>query len=163
MEICMTPLGLNKTISCPTFFPSSASVSAGLPQDKGQDPHNLRHPWYQASQDEPGPPQRCMAPSANNLFNWCSHFYSCRLMELNNMFYSHHYFSLLIIVVVQREIQQYKRPADLHAHYTPADALLPRQWDHQRGMVKRDIRLTDFHKINVKVLFKMFAEIILCF
>lgn len=43
---------------------------------------------------------------------------------------------LLILVVLQREILQQQRPADLYAHYPWADALPPRQWNHQRGMVK---------------------------
>lgn len=50
--------------------------------------------------------------------------------------------SLLILVVLQREILQQQRPADLYAHYSRADALLPCQWDHQRGMAKRDTSLT---------------------
>ena len=48
--------------------------------------------------------------------------------------------SLLIVVVLQREILQHQRTTDLYAHYTRADALLPRQWDHQRRKKDKEIK-----------------------
>lgn len=63
--------------------------------------------------------------------------------------------SFLILVVLQREILQQQRPADFYAHDAPADALLPRQSDHQRGTVKTDISLT---QIFIKLTLKLVVE-----
>lgn len=61
------------------------------------------------------------------------------------------FLSFLTLVVLQREILQQQRPADLHAYYTWAHALLPCQSDHQWGIVgkKRNMHLdTNRSKIN---------------
>lgn len=56
------------------------------------------------------------------------HYYFGCSTDLNCGFYSCHPFvPLSFLVVVQGEILQQPRPADLYAHHTPADALLPRQ------------------------------------
>lgn len=98
-----------------------APVSGGLSQAKGQNPHNLRHSRHQTSQDEPGSPEWCtgFSPPVNDfhrVFHWILMVHA-----------------FVFLAVVQREIQQHPRPADLSSHHAPADALLPRQRNHQRG------------------------------
>lgn len=85
---------LCKTLIC-CLFSSAAPVSWDLPQAQGQDPHNLPHPWYQTSQDEPGAPQWCMKLFFHNLYFYIYiffYFYSCSMEELNNMFNQSHLF-----------------------------------------------------------------------
>ena len=109
------------------FPPASASVSRALSQAEGQNPHHLWHPGHQTSQDEPAKPQWCMQPFSTTvsiLGFWWIFFILCCLHAI--------FGSVIIAVVVQREVLQQQRPLYLFAHHTPTDALLPRQWYHQR-------------------------------
>lgn len=71
--------------------------------------------------------------------------------------------SLHILAVLQREILQQQRSADLSAYYTRADALLPRQRDLQWGMLKRDTSLTHISRKLALKCNKLFVEIIFLF
>lgn len=117
-----------------------ASVSWGLREAEGQDPLNLRHSWHQSSQDEPTKPQWCTEPT----------FFIC-LAKHFILFRSRLSF-FLVLALLQREIHQQQRPADLHAHDTGTHALLPRQWDHQRCKLRTQERC--FWQNSVKGVIK---------
>lgn len=110
---------------------SAASVSWAVPQEQGQDPHNLRNPRYQTSQEQPDAPQRRMEPFSTRRLLLHT---SVRAPVLSFVFMSYWYISCLLPAVVQGEVQQQQRSADLPAHHTSADPLLSRQRDHQWGM-----------------------------
>lgn len=86
----------------------------------------------------------------------CSWFYSCSIIIISVRICSIHATScfLHILAVVQREVLQQQRPADLHAHYTRADALLPRQSHLQWGTVER----VNYFQIMGFKCNKLFAE-----
>lgn len=103
-------------------FSTVAPVSGGLPQTKRQNPHDLWHSRHQTSQDEPGSPEWRMGFSPP-FFNFVVFLFYFILMV----------YAFIFPAVVQREIQQHPRPADLPSYHAPTDALLPRQRNHQRG------------------------------
>lgn len=92
---------------------------------------------------------------SHNLCHKCSCLCACGRMAFKSVVCSLH-----IPAVVQREVQQQQRSADLDADHTWADALLQRQSDLQRGTVKRDARLLrSSRKPALNCVFVLLAEI----